>query len=120
MINLLDIKHLTPATAEKGDSQGKIISFGKIHDYLNFAVELTLTSERCVEKFFVYFNKVFSISDVLFLVSSSFRVSSSEIFCLRDKHMVTIPMTTAKKKTANKAKNGMLPEELNNVKLDMM
>ena len=43
MINLL---HLTPATAEKGDSQGKIISFGlrgipknteisfgKIHDY---------------------------------------------------------------------------------------
>ena len=46
MINLLDIKHLTPATAEKGDSQGKIISFGlrgipknteisfgKIHDY---------------------------------------------------------------------------------------
>ena len=25
---MIDIKHLTPATAEKGDSQGKIISFG--------------------------------------------------------------------------------------------
>jgi len=43
---MIDIKHLTPATAEKGDSQGKIISFGlrgipknteisfgKLHDY---------------------------------------------------------------------------------------
>ena len=28
MIDLLDVKHLTPGTAEKGDSQGKIISFG--------------------------------------------------------------------------------------------
>jgi hypothetical protein len=37
--------------------------------------------------------------------------------------MVTIPMNIAEitnEKTADKAKNGMLPEELNNVKLDMM
>src|SRR5256885_11993722 len=45
-LNLLDIKYLTSATAEKSDSQGKFISFGlrgipknteisfgKIHDY---------------------------------------------------------------------------------------
>ena len=39
---MIDIKHLTPATAEKGDSQGKIISFGKIHDYFKSAIFIML------------------------------------------------------------------------------
>ena len=49
--------------------------------------------------------------------------SSSEIFCLRFDHMVTIPTNIAEltnKKTAVKTKNGMLPEELSNDKLDMI
>ena len=49
---MIDIKHLTSATAEKGDSQGKIISFGlrgipknteisfgKIHDYQYLSIK---------------------------------------------------------------------------------
>jgi len=41
---------------------------------------------------------------------------SSEIFCWRNCHMVTITMGIAgstSKKTASMAQNGMLPEELN-------
>ena len=48
---------------------------------------------------------------------------SLEIFCQRNCHMVTIPMSIAEitnKKTAVKAKSGLLSEELNNVKLDMI
>src|ERR1044071_483772 len=44
----------------------------------------------------------------------------SEIFCWRNCHMVTITMSIAgstSKKTASMAQNGMLPEELNDIKL---
>jgi hypothetical protein len=56
-------------------------------------------------------------------ISSEILVVCREIFCQRNCHMVTIPMSIAEitnKKTADKAKNGMLPEELNDVKLDMI
>ena len=61
------------------------------------------------------------VIDVLNFISRA--EISLEIFCLRIIHMVMIPMNIAEitnKKTAGKAKNGMLPEELNDIKLDMM
>ncbi|CAG8740648.1 623_t:CDS:2, partial [Funneliformis caledonium] len=55
------------------------------------------------------------------LVSDS--LSSSETFCLIFDHIVMIPMNNTgpiSKKNAVNAKNGMLPEELSNDKLDMI
>lgn len=100
-----------------------------ILNFVNLAVELTLTSEICLLSFLFISIKVFSISGVLFFVLRSLTIlvtraeSSSEIFCLRFDHMVAIPMINTglmNKKTVVKVKKGMTPEELSNDKLDMI
>jgi hypothetical protein len=102
----------------------------------NSVVKEELTSERCAESSLVILVlisaisllKMFSISGVLFFISRSLTIlvicaeSSSKIFCLRFDYMVVILMNNTgpmNKKTAVKAKNGILSEELNEIKLNI-
>src|SRR6266498_1994603 len=104
----------------------------------SFAMKDALISERrVVTSLEILVSRIESSSPILVLISFLILVisavidvlifilrveSSSEIFCLRIIHMLTIPMNMVEitsKKIADSAKNDMLPEELNDIKLDM-